>query len=237
MMRDLEFRAGRIATPSPRMLLTGFGPFPTVPVNASAQLAEAAGTILSRTWPQGKILVAALPTDWRNGPAQLERLLRLHRPDIALHFGVARDASGFRLETVAENGVLRQADASGYVPRRRTLNTRGPKTLSSTFPIRAIADRLMQLGLPVELSTDAGRYLCNATLYRSLLIARQMRRSVMTGFVHIPADLAVRGARAEAELTAAPGLHELDWDRAVMGATVIAETCLSQALEGVPLSV
>jgi pyrrolidone-carboxylate peptidase len=49
--------------------------------------------------------------------------------------------------------------------------------------------RLRLAGLPVYHSSDAGRYLCNATLYSSLHEALSLpeRDRPQVGFIHIPA--------------------------------------------------
>lgn len=56
--------------------------------------------------------------------------------------------------------------------------------LSATLPLEAIQAALHDASFPAALSEDAGDYVCNATLYRSLAAAAGGRRVV--GFIHIP---------------------------------------------------
>ena len=204
-----------------KLLLTGYGPFPGIPVNASALLVEA---IAQHAWPHVDVTAAILPTQWQAGPEQLTRLVRRVQPDIALHFGVAASATGFRIETVGENLTRPDADARGAMPQQSRLSPRGPQILRSTLPCDAILARLQQMRLPAELSIDAGRYLCNAALYRSLQLARTAKSPRLAGFVHIPAQMPQTTKRATAS-----SLHSLDWKRAVEGAHGIIEVCLTHA--------
>ena len=207
-----------------RLLLTGFGPFPGIPVNASGELVSALGQVMAAGRGASRIRrpvvrTAVLPTEWKSGPAELQRQIKAFAPDVAVHFGVASDATGFRLETLAANARNKLGDACGHVPRRRLISANAPPQLLSTFPADAICQRLVAMGLPVELSTDAGHYLCNAALFRSLSLARQGRGAAMSGFVHIPAALA--------DPQSASSLQGFNWSRAVKGGLAIIEICLA----------
>ena len=54
--------------------------------------------------------------------------------------------------------------------------------LSATYPAVRITAALRRRGVDAALSRDAGDYVCNAALYRSLLAAAAPR----IGFVHVP---------------------------------------------------
>lgn len=211
----------RLSTSMPplRLLLTGFGPFPGIPENASSMLVSEMAARLAPRRSELTLETIFLPTEWKSAPALLQSAMKSFAPDIALHFGVASEATGFRIETMAENFRARMADAAGHIPRRRQISAIHPSHLLSTFPADAIRARLEDLGIRVELSTDAGRYLCNATLFRSLSLAARAKGAAMTGFVHIPAALAP-GEQAQA-------LQDFDWPRAITGGLAIVETCLA----------
>jgi pyroglutamyl-peptidase len=84
-----------------------------------------------------------------------------------------------------------------------------------TLPARLIVERLTGLGLPAELSDDAGAYLCNAVLFHGLLLSERETARCATGFIHIPTHIA--------DTSRGPGL---DWDGAVAGGIEIIRTCL-----------
>lgn len=169
-----------------RLLLTGFGPFPGVTDNASAvlvaQLAEAA-----RKLPGVRVASQILSVDWEAAPRQAAALIASQNPDIILHFGVSRSATCIIIESVAHNRCGDFPDVCGTVPPSRRLDENAADTLPSTFPVHEIVRRLQAKKLPVQLSEDAGAYLCNAVLYTSLQACRGSE--AQAGFIHLPVDL------------------------------------------------
>lgn len=171
----------------PVLLITGFGPFPGVPFNVSAALVDYLASSAARI--QAELHTAILPTHWRDGPAIAALKMREVRPDAVIHFGVSRRAGGFQFETRAYNQCARLADCAGTSADGFYLRRRGPPVLRVTLASSVLMCRLRLAGLPVYHSSDAGRYLCNATLYSSLHEALSLpeRDRPQVGFIHIPA--------------------------------------------------
>ncbi|MGE0846430.1 MAG: hypothetical protein AB7L41_09175 [Flavobacteriaceae bacterium] len=168
---------------APRLLVTGFGPFPGAPANPTADLV--AGL---RVGTHGGIEVRAetlaveyaLLDHWHD-------VLDLLRPDAILHFGLAGGARGIRVETRAMNNALPyRADDAGRLPRR-LIDPAGPAMRRASLPAEAIRDAVAATGARVRLSIDAGDYLCNAILYSSLAWCAR-HRGARAGFVHVPAS-------------------------------------------------
>lgn len=174
--------------PRTSVLLTGFGPFPGVPVNASADLVRRIVRHARRRHPAICFAVAVLPTQWTRAQERVEALHQRHRPALALHFGVASGTDVIRLEAEARNFCRSSVDAAGALPPASVLREGGPARRHATIDIAAIADALREGGLPVSISHDAGGYLCNAVLYHSLASAED-RDACQVGFIHIPGDL------------------------------------------------
>jgi len=174
--------------PRPTVLLTGFGPFPGVPVNASGELVRKAGRTARRTLPHVRFTVAILPTEWIRAPRLIATLHDRHRPVLALHFGVASGTRSIRLEVQALNFCRGSRDAAGALPVARLLSEDGPAARRSSIAAPAIVLALNAKGYPSSISNDAGGYLCNAVLYHSLA-AVEARGGCQVGFVHIPTDL------------------------------------------------
>lgn len=181
-----------------RILLTGFGPFPGVPYNASASVVEQLATAAA-SLPDVRVTWAILPVDWQVAPVQVATLIADERPDIALHFGVSRRARGIVIETLARNRCIAREDTCGRLPKSENIDGGGAESLAATFPAQAIRSGLLSKGLPVELSEDAGAYLCNAVLYASLQACGGS--GTRAGFIHLPVDLS--GAAGELTLSAA----------------------------------
>lgn len=173
----------------PTVLLTGFGPFPGVRRNASGDLVRALTRRARRDLPDYCFASAILPTEWDRAPGLIASLHARHAPRLALHFGVAAGAHGFRIETEARNFCRSLPDAAGCSPALPRLEDNSTTVRTVTIAARSIAAALASKGYPVSLSNDAGGYLCNAALYHSLALAEGRGGDCRVGFVHIPADL------------------------------------------------
>lgn len=170
------------------VLLTGFGPFPGVPVNASAELVRVVVQSARPAFPAFRFVAAVLPTEWRRAPELVAMLQDRFRPCLALHLGVASGEPGIRLETGAKNVCRPSPDAAGLLPISTSLCIDGPAERPATLENAEIAALLQARGTRCTISDDAGGYLCNAVLYQSLASA-EARGCGVVGFVHIPADL------------------------------------------------
>lgn len=169
----------------PRLLVTGFSVFPGAPVNPTEWLARA----LQEGPPEGVDAFRAevLPVEYATVPTRLSEIGSSFRPDIAIHFGLAHGAHGFRLERTARNAqAARKPDNAGRMPAEHRICA-GPETLPSGLPLDRIAETLAAAGLPYEFSDDAGGYLCNMVFMLSSAHACDGFAPSMTGFVHVPA--------------------------------------------------
>ncbi|MGK2921300.1 MAG: hypothetical protein ACSLE4_00690 [Methyloceanibacter sp.] len=173
----------------PRVLLTGFGPFPGVPENPSGWQAETlAVTTRGHGWePHG----AVLPTEWAAVAALAPRLQAELQPLVTIHFGVSARATGLRLERTAHNRAEPRADACGVKPDSRTISRDGAARIETRLPIAALAARLRAKGHAARASHSCGRYLCNFLYYHSL--ARTQREGGDAVFVHVPLTRAQGG--------------------------------------------
>ena len=136
----------------PRLLVTGFGRFPGVSVNPSAEVARRVAT--SPRWRRLGIEAEALvmPTAYAAIEAVLAPALA-GGFDAVLMIGVAGRARHVRVERRAAN---RASLLSPDVERRR-------RTAPALEP--GPSHRTSRAGLPCRLSQDAGRYLCNASYF------------------------------------------------------------------------
>jgi pyroglutamyl-peptidase len=168
--------------PPLRLLLTGFGPFPGVPKNASAALAE---TFEERFAPGITVFTAVLPVVWSEAQAAVRDLVERHKPQALLHFGVSKRAAAFEIEARAVNASGPKEDHAGVIRPSKRLVPSGPATLTATLPPSLLARALTCAGHPATVSNDAGRYLCNAVFYWSLQSA--LPGDPLVALVHIPA--------------------------------------------------
>jgi len=205
------------------VLITGFGPFPGVPSNASMQLLGELARVAPRSFPDVRFAFEVLPTEWSAGPRRLQVLLAEVAPDLAVHFGVSARARGFEIEQRARNVCAVTPDASGALPTAALVRELGPEYLAASLPVQYLVARLRSLGMAAFVSRDAGAYLCNAALYHSLASAKDAAKAGRrVGFVHIPAALARSGGANRGRSGACP----LTWQQALDGALEILATCL-----------
>ncbi len=214
----------------PTILLTGFGPFPGVPNNATETLVPRLALATHALFPSHDTIGEILPTKWREAPARLKQLVNTRNVVLTLHFGVAHDVKGFQLELVSRNLQTALQDAAGDMPESVRIIEEGPDLLATTLPADRIAARLLSLGFPCVTSDNAGTYLCNALLYHSLSAARCKPVPRLAGFVHIPASLVGHGPSGEEPHPNCP----LDWRMAVSGALEIVSACLDHLAEQKP---
>lgn len=124
-----------------------------------------------------------LPTDYRKSWALLRRIYASYVPDVVVHFGLSGRAEAITIERLGRRACGPSPDAAGYAPRFGYVRRGGSETLASTLCTDELAAALGEVGIPSALSDDAGGYVCNATLYRSLAAAPACCR---VGFVHVP---------------------------------------------------
>lgn len=178
------------------ILLTSFGGFPGAPVNPtqaiSALAARQAGPRLARLGV--RLECARLPVVFAEIAAALTAVQEHCHPQAILHLGLAANRRIATPETRAVNRVtLRHRDASGRLSAQRHAVKGGPDALRATLPAARLARVLQRSGTAAAPSRDAGGYVCNQTLYLSLLRANQCPGgSPLVGFIHVPL---LRGAQ------------------------------------------
>ncbi|MBT3071041.1 hypothetical protein KKP04_09180 [Rhodomicrobium sp. Az07] len=175
-----------------RVLVTGFGPFPGVPRNASETLVH---NLALRAEPctEGIALsTAVLPVCWATAHEAETAAVAAFAPDAVLHFGVSRRAAVFEIESRAVNICGQRPDAHGRISPLAPLVRAGAPLLTPTLAPLHLIRALRRANVPVQLSRNAGRYLCNALFYRSL--AREGDGGPLAAFIHMPImeDLSTR---------------------------------------------
>jgi pyroglutamyl-peptidase len=165
------------------LLVTAFGAFPGAPHNPSADIVE----LLDRFWRRrfartGVRLVTAVLPVVHAIASHVDALVAKTRPDAILHLGLAGQRRRVSVETRARNAISPlRPDANGrYATSRINLPTGAP-FLRSDWPAVRLNAALRASGIDTELSIDAGDYVCNATLWRSL-----ERRTAPAIFLHVP---------------------------------------------------
>lgn len=177
--RPGELAEGRL----PRLLVTGFGPFPGAPRNPTETLVAGLAEESPEALGASAVKAAVLPTDYRRSWEKLRRLYAAFAPDVVVHFGLSQRIEAIHVERIGRNFVNpARPDAAGYAPASGRARRSGPEALQATLPVSDIVAALTTAGFPAAPSENAGAYVCNATLYRSLHAGGAPR----VGFIHVP---------------------------------------------------
>ena len=201
-----------------RILVTGFTPFPGAVENPTQWLMGA----LAGWRPSGvDLATAVLPVDYAAAPRALEAIGADFAPDIALHFGLALSARGFRLERTAHNLCGSDALDNSGISRAGQPIVAGAPDCSANLPLETIAERLTAADLPGQWSGDAGGYLCNLVMFHALSdrIAPDYQPK-MAGFIHVPLlDRMRRGDQRD--------LYALTESQLLLGAQIVIGASLA----------
>jgi pyroglutamyl-peptidase len=191
---------------APRILITGFGRFPGASVNPTMRLVKQLARQRRPALAHYTTVAHVFPTSYRAVDAQLSTLVAQLQPDAIVMFGLAGRSKALRVETLAHNRALRIfPDAEGLVPDHATID-HGRGTMRGRAPFAKLAAAARGTGLPVRLSADAGRYVCNYTYWRALEAARQPGGPDVVVFVHVPP---LRGRRYALRKTQRPTHEQL----------------------------
>jgi pyroglutamyl-peptidase len=182
------------------VLLAGFAAFPGAPVNPAERLIRRFDSSSLRSGARVECLV--VPVEWERSWEVLRGAIREVRPDAVLQVGLHAGADRFRIETTAFNErAMDRPDAAGRLPETVAIRA-GPPSLRARLPTEALERELRRAGLDVGLSADAGRYLCNETLYHLCLEGPTLGLRYF-GFVHTPLTDGCASARGQAVVATA----------------------------------
>jgi pyroglutamyl-peptidase len=166
------------------ILVTGFEPFGTHKVNPSEELAR---ELDGRRFGAHDVRGVVLPVHHREAAVAVATLLATLDPDAIVHIGLAEGRARLALERVAVNVMdYAIADNAGYRAVDEACVADGPAAYLATLPLRDILAALTADGIPAYVSSTAGTYLCNQTLYRTMHAVTCGGRRARVGFVHLP---------------------------------------------------
>ena len=174
---------GRGASFRQTVLVTAFGAFPGARSNPTLGILAGLSRQRARLARLGiDLRCLALPVVYDSIEPVLRSAAAEARPDAILHLGLAGRRRRLSIETRAVNraGPL-HPDAARRRPAQ-VLAPGAPPILRATWPAARLRAALAGAGHDAHLSIDAGDYVCNATLYRSLAADLAPR----IGFLHVP---------------------------------------------------
>ena len=169
------------------ILLTGFGPFPGAPYNPTGPLVMALARRRHPAFANVRRVAHIFQVSYEAVDRELPALLKRERPAALIMFGLAKRATQVRVEMRARNAITRMVpDVSGQIPLAATILPGAPPTVPLRTPAQRLLSAARATGVPVALSRDAGRYLCNYLCWRAAEAAGTGAPRLVA-FVHVPA--------------------------------------------------
>ena len=168
-----------------KLLLTGFEPFLDFTVNPTMKIVE---ELNGKEVGGYEIIGKVMSVDFNASGNQLLGYIEEIQPDAVISLGLAAGRYKITPERIAINFKDGPVDNQGHKPVDEPIRESAEPAYLSTLPIRKMVDRLIENGLPADISNTAGAYLCNNVMYEGLHYARTHKPQMPSGFIHIPAS-------------------------------------------------
>jgi pyroglutamyl-peptidase len=173
----------RAAPARPVILLTGFEPFGSGrPANPSW---EGIKSLDGKEYKGYQLVCKQMRVVWGAPLEQLGGWITQYLPVAVFCFGQGAPDS-FSVESRASNERGRFPDNRGERPSRPLIVADGPDQLPASIDCDKLARMLSARGYPVRVSTNAGRYLCEETLYTLEYLKSTRKLPATVSFCHVP---------------------------------------------------
>lgn len=166
-----------------KLLLTAFEPFGGATVNPAQ---EALRLVPDRAG-KAEILRLEVPVVFGESIVVVTEAIDRLRPDAVLCIGQAGGRAALTLERVAINvDDASIPDNAGNQPVDTPVIPGAPAAYFATLPIKTIAARIRESGLPAAVSNTAGTFVCNHLMYGVMHHLAVRHPGVRGGFMHVP---------------------------------------------------
>ena len=171
---------------SKTLLLTGFEAFGDDPsgqgLNPSAQIALALHGQRIGAW---RIAGHVLPCEFGRSVRVLRALMREYEPQAIVCLGQAGGRSAISIERIAVNwDEAALADNADQMRTGQPILKTAPAAYFSTLPVHALQDAVSAQGIPAEISSTAGHFVCNHVFFSLMHALRKTKTPA--GFIHVP---------------------------------------------------
>jgi pyroglutamyl-peptidase len=180
---------------SPRILITGFGPFPGAPVNPTEPLVARLARLRRPAFADIERIAHIFPVSYAAVDRELPQLLAQHRPDALLMFGLAARTRYIRIEARARNAVTTLWPDADHTRVRQSAIVPGMDAQGFGPHTHRLLRAAVATGVDVRPSRDAGRYLCNYLSWRGIEATRIAHGPKLAAFIHVPLPACDRASR------------------------------------------
>lgn len=171
----------------PRILITGFQPFPGAPYNPTEKLVERLLRLRRPAFDTIERIGHVFPVTYGAVDRQLPMLIDAHHPDALLMFGLAARTPFIRIETRARNTITQiWPDAEHTQIRSRSIVANSDSTRRFGPHTLRLLRAAQMTGVDARASLSAGYYLCNYLSWRAIEAMRLEDGPRLAAFIHVP---------------------------------------------------
>ena len=166
-----------------KILVTGFDPFGGETTNPAI---EAVNQLPDKI-AGADIVKLEVPTEFNRCAEVVRAAVLAEQPDVVLSIGQAGSRAALTPELVAINlNDGRIPDNAGQQPVDQPIQLAGAAAYFTQLPIKAMVRAIQTAGLPGQVSTTAGTYVCNHLMYQVQYLRATEFPALRAGFMHIP---------------------------------------------------
>jgi pyroglutamyl-peptidase len=176
-----------LSKPKRGILLTGFEPFGTTPVNPAERVAR---RLDGEEVNGAKIVSRIVPNTFFTCIEVVKAAIAELQPDVVVMMGEYGGRAMITVERIAQNlndgaryGVR---DNAGKLLQDVLTAPDGPTAYRATLPIRAMVRAMRDAGVPADISDAAGTFCCNHLMYGILHHIAVRGLDLRAGWVHLP---------------------------------------------------
>ena len=183
-----------------KILVTAFAAFDNRDTNVTTLILDRLNNSINNFYIEKLYLPVALNSSFN---ITKEHIIN-HNPDLIILCGEAAKRSKISIEIKARNAVTKKLCEEDEVDLNNQIIVNcGDNIIYSSFPTVEALSQVISKNIPIELSVDAGGYICNALYYQ----VQNEFRNIPCVFIHFPLQT-----------------DELNLDKMVEALTIIIES-------------
>ena len=144
-----------------------------------------AASALVADMADSEVIAVELPVVWGKPKDLLLSAIEENSPELILSMGEGKPGS-FQLESLAHNTRKSRPDNNDCLPASALVEQAGVDKISSSVNLQKVRELLVKKAIPAEVSTDAGGFLCEETLYLLESFCMDLPTVEAVMFVHLP---------------------------------------------------
>ena len=166
-----------------KVLITGFTPFGGEEINPAYEAVKNLEDMINGA----QIIKKEISTVFHKSIDELDNLIEIVSPDIVICVGQAGGRFDISLERIAINiDDARIADNEGNQLIDEKIYDDGENAYFSSLPIKSMAKKIREAGIPASISNTAGTFVCNHIMYGLLYLIHKRYPNIRGGFIHVP---------------------------------------------------